>query len=972
MYLIKGTKGALLIDAGMAPEGAENLYEYVSNLAGTKEVDLYISHGHPDHTTQIGDFVKAGRKVYINEKDIPMALNGANDKTLTAEDFTCIEEGYQFDLGGVVLDNYDIPGHTPGSMMLLDKAHNILYSSDQLGCNRRSVADSLTLVNNDVRVLLSSLRIFRDKVTEMDAAGEIDLDKLVVWSGHDDYEIKDLPGHLDTLITAAQNIVDYGPETAMRTSVRNTGGSDGASFAGDRYADNGTGHFICMNGSKENVLAGENYTAVDELANLKVTVSDETNNKLCGSANIHQVDGTNMYAIRMGKQNTLVAEVPEGTKSVDIYPTAMSSNATVKVNGTSVSGGKVSVDLNNGYKEITIEVTAPDGTTKKTYALTVRTHIDPENPYATLYTGEHTETVTLANGETRTFTSYAPEGARESCAGVFVLPNKGESKFDEWKALADSTDTQAIDADWTKQQEKFIVIYLDGLTYGTSAAERAADIDYVNKVYAAASGRTMYCIHEAKNYMVGYGEGGTIAQMAAMDQTAVWAGLATVDAGSVDADWIAENGAKMASSLNGYNDMESSTRKSTIPKSTLPLPVWMIGTDANNANALAYWKTADHITDNDKVDGNITKYTRSADWTADEDAYKINRDTAAYRIWTSESAPKNTESTIWNDFLFGVRRWMADPGGDLRVTKDPIADLHMTRHYEKVGGWMREWYVYVPENAKNSTNLPVVFANHGYTLNGGVYAGQTDWHKVADEKGFIVVFPSAIPGSISENGNAPFPAWNIAMDPTRMDEIEFFKYMLDDLKKHYSIDTGRVYATGHSWGSQMTHVLALNEPEMFAAVAPLSGFIFNAAVFEQAEATKAKGSYPGVPVYMAAGTEGGTEWAICPVPLAEENSSGKTLSDWFALNGCTGSLDWSKINGSNETKGSLDWQNGGAFTKSGRWYTMTCEKNGVPMVQAEIVDYMPHATMPEHSARVWNNWLSHYSRSADGTLVYNR
>ena len=72
-------------------------------------------------------------------------------------------------------------------MMLLDKAHNVLYSSDQLGCNRRSVADSLTLVNNDVRVLLSSLRIFRDKVTALAEAGEIDLDKLVVWSGHDDY-----------------------------------------------------------------------------------------------------------------------------------------------------------------------------------------------------------------------------------------------------------------------------------------------------------------------------------------------------------------------------------------------------------------------------------------------------------------------------------------------------------------------------------------------------------------------------------------------------------------------------------------------------------------------------------------------------------------------------------------------------------------------------------------------------------------
>ena len=693
---------------------------------------------------------------------------------------------------------------------------------------------------------------------------------------------------------------------------------------------------------------------IADLSNLSVHKQGEKGNLLWNDPNFginvnwqYPTDGT-----KPTRKNTtsFVAEVDEKTTSIEIVPTAASS----------------------GLTNFTVKVIAKDGTTEKEYTVVVRTHIDPENPYATMYTGEHTETVTLANGETRTFTSYVPEGARESCAGVFVLPNKGESKFDEWKALADRTDTLAIDADWTKQQEKFIVVYLNGLTYGTSAAERAADIDYVNKVYAAASGRTMYCIHEAKNYMVGYGEGGTIAQMAAMDQTAVWAGLATVDAGPVDAAWIAENGAKMASSLNGYNDVESSTRKSTIPKSTLPLPVWMIGSVDNNANALAYWKAADHITDSDKAaDGNITKYTRSADWTADENAYKINRDTAAYRIWTSESAPENTESTIWNDFLFGVRRWMADPGGDLRVTKDPIADLHMTRHYEKVGGWMREWYVYVPENAKNSTNLPVVFANHGYTLNGGVYAGQTDWHKVADEKGFIVVFPSAIPGSISENGNAPFPARNIAMDPTRMDEIEFFKYMLDDLKEHYSIDTGRVYATGHSWGSQMTHVLALNEPEMFAAVAPLSGFIFNAAVFEQAEATKAKGSYPGVPVYMAAGTEGGTEWAICPVPLAEENSSGKTLSDWFALNGCTGSLDWSKINGSNETKGSLDWQNGGAFTKSGRWYTMTCEKNGVPMVQAEIVDYMPHATMPEHSARVWNNWLSHYSRNADGTLVYN-
>ena len=1004
MYLVEGTNRAMVLDAGyFDAKDAANLYETARKIVGAgKPIDLIIGHPHPDHVQMTHQFLcteneALGAKVYVNERGIEvlrdyvkqfgvasgMFANEAAASAAYDAQLETLKNGDVYDMGGTKFNVIELPGHQVAGIMLFDAATGNLFTTDQIGNNRAHITDSFwmqfanlspTFFADSMDVYLSSLQIALERVDSLGTVKRI-------LTGHNDVVLDGTASYLDNLQTAVQKVVDEGWDATTPT-LRTLDSYEGylentkTVVVGDRLKDV---NWVGINVNKQNYLSDGyrdgNQNKIADLSNLSVHKKGEKGNLLWNDPNFginvnwqYPTDGT-----KPTRKNTtsFVAEVDEKTTSIEIVPTAVSSGAKITINGEAAESGKAYVGkLKNGLTNFTVKVIAKDGTTEKEYTVVVRTHIDPENPYATMYTGEHTETVTLANGETRTFTSYVPEGARESCAGVFVLPNKGESKFDEWKALADRTDTLAIDADWTKQQEKFIVVYLNGLTYGTSAAERAADIDYVNKVYAAASGRTMYCIHEAKNYMVGYGEGGTIAQMAAMDQTAVWAGLATVDAGSVDADWIAENGAKMASSLNGYNDVESSTRKSTIPKSTLPLPVWMIGSVDNNANALAYWKAADHITDSDKAaDGNITKYTRSADWTADENAYKINRDTAAYRIWTSESAPENTESTIWNDFLFGVRRWMADPGGDLRITKDPIADLHMTRHYEKVGGWMREWYVYVPQHVQQKA--PVVFANHGYTLNGGVYAGQTDWHKVADEKGFIVVFPSAIPGSISENGNAPFPAWNIAMDPTRMDEIEFFKYMLDDLKEHYSIDTGRVYATGHSWGSQMTHVLALNEPEMFAAVAPLSGFIFNAAVFEQAEATKAKGSYPGVPVYMAAGTEGGTEWAICPVPLAEENSSGKTLSDWFALNDCTGSLDWSKINGSNETKGSLDWQNGGAFTKSGRWYTMTCEKDGVPMVQAEIVDYMPHATMPEHSARVWNNWLSHYSRNADGTLVYN-
>lgn len=647
MYLIKGKDRALLIDAGMAPGTAESLYEYAKTLAGTEEVDLYISHGHPDHTTQIGDFVEAGRKVYIHEEDVQMALGFINENVdedegnnLTADIFTTIDEGYQFDLGGVTLDNYYVPGHTPGSMLLLDKAHNILYSSDAVGCNRRSVADSLTLASNDVRVLLSSVQVFKDKMLALDTAGEIDLDKLVTWTGHDDYEINDLIGHLDTVIEAAQNIVDYGPDAAMRKSVRDTGGSDGASIAGDRYANDGTGHFICMNGKKSTVLSGENYTTVAELANLKVTAAGDTDNLMTGFSTTHTFEGTTV-----GDANVLVAEVASGTQSVDVYPTAMATKATVTVGGQTVArGSKVTIALNNGYKEIPIVVTAPDGKTTASYTLTVRTYIDPMNPYKTMYVGKHTETVKLDNGETRTFTSYVPEGARESNAGIFILPDQGKNSFDAWKKLADNTDTQAIDEEWTKQQEKFIVVYLDSLTYGESEKEREADIDYVNKVYAAASGRTMYCIHEAKNYMVGYGEGGTIAQMAAMDQTAVWAGLATVGAGDVDEAWIETNGKEMASSLNGYNDQSNSTRKSEIQKSTLPLPVWIINDNTKTDEAtLQYWLTANKIGEDEHSTGSdaVIKYVRTKDWQDNADTgdyetrYGDNRDKEAYRVWVS-------------------------------------------------------------------------------------------------------------------------------------------------------------------------------------------------------------------------------------------------------------------------------------------------------------------------------------------------
>ena len=180
---------------------------------------------------------------------------------------------------------------------------------------------------------------------------------------------------------------------------------------------------------------------------------------------------------------------------------------------------------------------------------------------------------------------------------------------------------------------------------------------------------------------------------------------------------------------------------------------------------------------------------------------------------------------------------MSSPGGELRVTKDPVRDLGMEYHYEEFDGWMREWYVYIPQSVQHNPNkkVPLVLAMHGYTCTGEIYAGNSGWYDVAEKHGFIVVFPSALHAKVNmpEQGLmpdwAPLNAWNVFLEDDRPDELKFFSFLLDKMIAEYPVDAHRVFATGHSWGSLMTEMLALGLTERFAAVAPCSGAFFGGA-----------------------------------------------------------------------------------------------------------------------------------------------
>jgi polyhydroxybutyrate depolymerase len=51
-------------------------------------------------------------------------------------------------------------------------------------------------------------------------------------------------------------------------------------------------------------------------------------------------------------------------------------------------------------------------------------------------------------------------------------------------------------------------------------------------------------------------------------------------------------------------------------------------------------------------------------------------------------------------------------------------------------------------------------------------------------------------------------------------DLKFFDVMLADLKVRYSVDTQRIYATGHSNGGGFTYLLWAERGQHFAAMAP--------------------------------------------------------------------------------------------------------------------------------------------------------
>ena len=119
-FLLKGKERALLIDSGMTGDSARDIAEGLTSLP----IELVNTHADPDHIAGNARF----RSFYMHPAECANYYNVQKREGT----FMPVEDGYVFDLGRRKLEVIGIPGHTPGSIALLDRKNRILISGDPI------------------------------------------------------------------------------------------------------------------------------------------------------------------------------------------------------------------------------------------------------------------------------------------------------------------------------------------------------------------------------------------------------------------------------------------------------------------------------------------------------------------------------------------------------------------------------------------------------------------------------------------------------------------------------------------------------------------------------------------------------------------------------------------------------------------------------------------------------------------------
>jgi polyhydroxybutyrate depolymerase len=127
-----------------------------------------------------------------------------------------------------------------------------------------------------------------------------------------------------------------------------------------------------------------------------------------------------------------------------------------------------------------------------------------------------------------------------------------------------------------------------------------------------------------------------------------------------------------------------------------------------------------------------------------------------------------------------------------------------------VQGVTRTLMLHVPASYRKGN--PLLVALHGSP--GFYWQPDAQWSAKLDSVGAIGIYPQALPNSTGHQ------VWSYH-DPTRPDDITFFRTIIAAVQSHFFPDPKRIYLTGFSAGGGMAFGAGKDMPDVLAAIAPV-------------------------------------------------------------------------------------------------------------------------------------------------------
>jgi len=182
-------------------------------------------------------------------------------------------------------------------------------------------------------------------------------------------------------------------------------------------------------------------------------------------------------------------------------------------------------------------------------------------------------------------------------------------------------------------------------------------------------------------------------------------------------------------------------------------------------------------------------------------------------------------------------------------------------------GNQRTYRVHVPPGA-SAGPLPLVVDIHGWSTTSALQQSISGMQAVSDREGFLVVWPQGL----NNQWNAGVCCGNAGLD-----DVGFLRAVVDAVAAEGPVDRRRVYVTGLSNGGAMSHKLACEASDVFAAAAPM------AFPLPYATLTTCQPARP-IPLLMVMGL---TDMLI-PYDGGTYASAPASFARWRDLHGCAG------------------------------------------------------------------------------------